>query len=60
MNNVHGDNKDLMSVIITLRTNISGSKTVSYGIKMSELVKISHVLKHSHITCLVRAIDIFL
>ena len=39
-----------MSVIITLGTNISGGETVFYdGVKSSDLVNRTHVLKHLHI-----------
>ena len=38
-----------MTVIITMVTNISGGDTVFYyGIIITDLVKISHVLKHLH------------
>ena len=49
MRHVHKDTKDLVSVIITLDTNISGGDTVFYDrVKKSDLVNISHVLKHLH------------
>ena len=49
MNHVHKESKDLVSVIITMGTDISGEDTVFYiGIRDTDLGKISHVLKHVH------------
>ena len=49
MNHFYKDTKDLVSVIITLVTNISGGDTVFYDeVKIYELGNISHVLKYLH------------
>ena len=47
MNSVHKDTKDLLSVIITLGTNIRGGGTVFYEVvKTYDLVSRAHVVKH--------------
>ena len=57
-NCVHKDSNDLLSVIIILGTNVHGGKTVFYeGVNMNDIVKRSHVLKHSHGRCVVGAFD---
>ena len=44
MNHIHKDIKDLMSVIITQRNNISGGDIVFYDrVNMRDLRKIYHV-----------------
>ena len=49
MNHVHKDNKDLVSVIITMGTNIIGKDTMFYDrVKISDLGNRAHVLKHLH------------
>ena len=49
MNRVHKDNKDFLSVIITLGNNIRGGDTVFYkGVKTYDLGSRAHVLKHLH------------
>ena len=46
---VHKDNNDLLSIIITLGTNIRRGKTVFYEeVKPSDLGDIGHVQKHLH------------
>ena len=43
------ETKDLVSVIKTLVTNISGGDTVFYDrVKITDLVNRDHVLKHLH------------
>ena len=49
MNNINKEINDLVSVIITMVTNISGGNTVFYeGVKNTDITKISHVLNHLH------------
>ena len=49
MNHEHKDSKDLISVIITLRGNISGGGTVFYdGLKTSDLGSGANGFKHLH------------
>ena len=49
MNHVHKDTRDLVSVIITIVTNISGGDTVFYdGVKTSDLLSRARVIKHLH------------
>ena len=50
MNHVHKYTKDLVYVIITLVTNISGGYTMFYdGVKTTDLRNRSHVLKYLHV-----------
>ena len=49
LNSVHKYNKDLVSVIITVRKDISGRDTVFYdGVKTSDLGSRARILKHLH------------
>ena len=49
LNHVRKNSKDLVSVIITLWTDISGGDTVFYdGVKTSDLGSRTHILKHLH------------
>ena len=49
LNHVHKYSKDLVSVIINLRVNISAGGTVFYdGVKTSDLGIRAHVLKNLH------------
>ena len=58
LNRLHKDSKDLLSVIITLGTNVNGGETVFYyGMTMHDTVKRAHVLKHSHGRCVMGAFD---
>ena len=60
MIHVHKYNKDFLSVIITLVTNIRGGDTVFYdGIKTSDLGSGSHVLKHLHGRIIFGSFDFF-
>ena len=58
INHVHKDSNDLLSVIIILVTNVYGSETVLYnGENMKDIIKRAHVLKHSHVRCVVGPFD---
>ena len=49
INHVHKDTNDLLSIIITLGTNIRRGKTVFYEeVKLSDLGDIAYVEKHLH------------
>ena len=54
LNHVHKDSKDILSVILILRTNFNGGETVfNDGENMNDIVKITHLLKHSHGRCVI-------
>ena len=49
INHVHKDTKDLLSIIITLGTDIRGGDTMFYdGVKKYDLVSKAHAQKHLH------------
>ena len=58
MNHVPKYSKIIISVIITLETNVNGSEAVFNGMKLNAIVKIAHVLKHSLGRCGVGDFDI--
>ena len=54
LNHVHKDSKDLLLVIIILRTDVNRGETVFYdGEKMNDIGKRTHVLEHSHGSCVI-------
>ena len=58
LNNLHRDSKDILSVIIILRPDVTGGEKVFYdGDNMNDIGKRAHVLKHSHGRCVIGAFD---
>ena len=54
----HKDDKDILSVITKLGTNVIGSEK-NHGFIMNDLGKRAHVLKHSNGRCVVGAFDYY-
>ena len=58
LNHVHKDSKDLLSVIIILGTDVNGGEIVFYdGENMNDIGKRAHVLKYSHVRCVIGSFD---
>ena len=57
INHAHKRIKVLLSVIIALRTNVNGSKTLFNGTTMNDIGGTEHVFNHSHGRCVVGAFD---
>ena len=56
-NCVHKGSEDLLSVIITLGTDANGGEIVFNIMTMIYMGKITHLLNHSHVRCMVGAFD---
>ena len=57
-NYVHKDSNNILSVIIILGTNVHGGETVfNDGENINDIVKIAHIMKHSHGSCVVVPFD---